>query len=186
MKIKKSIFTLLWMLLCSFIGLIVFSVTLVALNRDRNYSHSLSISTITEKDSCTFYASNEILELNKESEGIILYLETKPCAICSENAIMDIAHYMQDSLIIRNPILLFHPITDIDSIITMGYHERFDKYFKVVVTREDSIMIKNPWMSEFLGFYGIVTDSMSRVQYAGSLFDPEFLACCKRQFGKSD
>ena len=126
MRISKCFSILLWMLLCSFVGLFVFLFTLVALNRDRTYTHSSSIATITEKDSCTLYASNEILELRKGADGIFLYFETKPCAICSENAIMDITHFMQDSLIIKKPILLFHPTMEIDSSMAMRYHDRFD------------------------------------------------------------
>lgn len=114
---------------------------------------------------------------------MIFYIETEPCAICSEKNIMTVFNYIRDSCQYVNPIMVYHPIIEIDLDIINDYRSRFDDFMEVIVTREDSIMIKNPWMPKYLGFYGIVTDSACKVLYAGSLFKTDFLKCCKYHFG---
>ena len=187
MKTKKLFLSLLWMLLYSIVGLIVFSVVFVALGNRKKKALFSELPKITEVDNFFFDASNEILELSGETGSIIVYLETSACAVCAESAIGDIIQYIKDSVCSQTGhLLVFHPTMDIDSTTVSDYHEMFGRIFRVAVTQEDSIMIKNPWMPEYLGFYGIVKDSLNRVLYAGSLFDPDFLVCCKKQSGKTE
>jgi hypothetical protein len=185
MDFKKTLSNIVWAVFCAFVGLTLFVGTIVVLNKDKITS-SITITKVSEKDSCVFDASNDILGFCKDNGDLIVYIESKPCPSCTKSAMKNLIYFMQDSLTIQKPLFLFHPSSDVDSTVIKDYEIRFSEDFNVVVTREDSIMIKNPWMPNELGFYGIITDSLSRVQYAGWLFDPDFILACKKQFGIVD
>ena len=166
-------------------GLIVFVVTFIVLE-DLGKVNSVNAKTvILESDSC-YLDKPEGLSILDSCEGILLYVETEPCAACIESAIMQVVNSITDSCGIKRPLMIFHPVTKCDQKTINEYHKRFDERIGLIITVEDSIMIKNPWIPKYMGFYGIVTDSLSRVLYAGSLFDPDFLVCCKKQSGKTE
>lgn len=184
MNKKRCLASVLWLFIYLFVGVIVFLVASGFLKaRNTQTKDQLYLTGI---DSCMFDASSKILDLCQKADGIIIYLEVKACAVCSENAIKKLAMYLNDSIVTTKPLLVFHPIADIDSTIVADYHNRFDKYFDVVVCNDDSIMIKNPWLPKSLGFYGFLIDSDNRVSYAGSVLEPVFLSYCKRQLKKNN
>ena len=184
MNKKRCFASVVWMFIYLFVGVIVYLITSSFLN-SRN-SQTRDQLYLTGIDSCMFDASSNILDLCQKADGLVFYLEVKACAVCSENAIKKLAMYLHDSIVTTQPLLLFHPIVDIDSTIMADYHNRFDKYFDVVVCNDDSIMIKNPWLPKSLGFYGFLIDSDMRVLYAGSVFEPVFLSYCKGQLKNND
>ena len=184
MKLKKIICVIGNALVLAFLGVLFFVLTIMIIShRASNREEKLKV---TEEDGLYFDYSKTLLEPYVGNGGIIIYVETEPCASCSEGAIMDVVYSIQDSCLDIKPILVYHPIEEIDSGIIKDYYKKFEKNTKVFVSRSDSIMIKNPWMPHFLGFYGIVTDSLNKVCYAGILFDEDFIRCCKNHFGKKD
>ena len=163
-------------------GLVVFILTALLLYRKDFANGAARYTTISEADSCYLEYSRV---LRKSGEGIILlYVETKPCAKCSESIILSTVSSIYDAVSGIEPIMLYHIAENFDSSAVEDYYDRFAQHIDLIVSSEDSIMIRNPWMPQNLGFYGIVTDSLDRVWYAGSLLDQEFLACCSRLFGK--
>ena len=181
MNKKKLLSTLLWALLYSIVGLSCFCGVTLLLNRKNVSAKTLQLPYVSVKDSCMLKASDGLLDLSREAKGIIVYVEAGSCATCTDNAIKEVAQYMRDSVGITKPMLLYHPPVEIDSSLVRDYHNHFDEYFRVIVSDQDSLMIKNPWMPEYLGIYGIVTDSLDRVLFAGSLFDKRFMDCCIKQ-----
>lgn len=178
MQIKYLIKILLRVMLYLIFGLAIFILTILFLrNQKENESNKLLVAT--KEDGLVFDASNDILNHLQNNGRLIVYLETRPCASCSSKAMNDWIGFFQDASEIEKPLLVFHPIIDIDSTIVYDYHFWFDDYFDVVITNRDSIMIKNPWMPERLGFYGILTDSLNNIVYAGSLFDDRLFAIMK-------
>ncbi len=180
-KSNKFFSSLLTMLLYSAVGVGCFCGATLVLNRHKSGKMPVQLPYVSVKDSCMLNASDGLLELSREAKGIIVYVEAGTCAACSENAIKEVAQYMHDSVGTSRPMLLYHPPVEIDSSLVKDYHNHFDDYFRVVITSDDSLMIKNPWMPEYLGIYGIVTDSLDRVLFAGSLFDKRFMDCCIKQ-----
>jgi len=165
-------------------GFFVFFLTSFFLYKKNYTKGSFHYSTIGEADSCILEYPDYLF---KTGNGVILmYIETKACAKCSESIILNTVNSLKDSKLIVEPVLLFHPSEKTDSVKINDYYDIFAEHVKTVVTYDDSIMINNSWLPDNFGFYGIVTDSLNMVQYAGSLFDPGFLACCKRQFGKRE
>lgn len=181
MKINKPLKMLFTMLLYSLVGVVCFCGVTFFLNRNKLGKQQIQLPYVSVRDSCVLNVSDGLLELSREAKGIIVYVEAGTCAACSENAIKEVAQYMHDSVGTSRPMLLYHPPVEIDSGLVKDYHNHFDDYFRVVITSEDSLMIKNPWMPEYLGIYGIVTDSLDRVLFAGSLFDKRFMDCCIKQ-----
>ena len=181
MKINKPFQSILTMLLYSLVGVVCFCGVTLFLNRNKLGKQQIQLPYVSVRDSCVLNVSDGLLELSREAKGIIVYVEAGTCAACSENAIKEVAQYMHDSVGTSRPMLLYHPPVDIDSSLVKDYHNHFDDYFRVVVSAQDSLMIKNPWMPEYLGIYGIVTDSLDRVLFAGSLFDRRFMDCCIKQ-----
>ena len=181
MKKRKLLSTLLWAFLYFIVGVTCFCGVTLLLNRKNVSAQTLQLPYVSVKDSCMLNASDGLLDLSREAKGIIVYVEAGSCATCTENAIKEVAQYMHDSVGITKPMLLYHPPVEIDSSLVKDYHNHFDDYFRVVVSDQDSLMIKNPWMPEYLGIYGIVTDSLDRVLFAGSLFDKRFMNCCIKQ-----
>ena len=166
------------------LGLVVFIITSLLLYRKEFANDAVRYNTISESDSCYLEYPDT---LRKSGEGIILlYVETKPCAKCSESIILSTVSSIYDAVSGIEPIMLYHIAENYDSSAVEDYYDRFARHIDLIVSGEDSIMIRNPWMPQNLGFYGIVTDSLDRVQYAGSLFDQEFVACCSRLFGKEN
>lgn len=180
-KTNKFFSSLLTMLLYSAVGVVCFWGVTLFLNRGKLSKKPTQLPYVSVKDSCRFDVSDGLLELSREANGIIVYVEAGSCAACAENAIKEVAQYMQDSVVTTKPMLLYHPPVEINPSLVKDYHNHFDNYFRVVVSSDDSIMIKNPWMPEYLGIYGIVTDSLDRVLFAGSLFDRRFMDCCIKQ-----
>ena len=165
-------------------GLFVFVGTSFLLSNKNAGSNAIAGPLmVLEEDSCYMDYSSDLKTIIGGGR-IVLYAETEPCAVCSERAIMNVVYAILDSCSIDRPVMVYHPVEEIDLSVINEYHKKFDKYLRVVVSREDSIMIKNSWMPEYLGFYGIITDSENRVLYAGSLFDDRFLECCYKEFGK--
>lgn len=165
-------------------GLIVFVGTTLFLGSKNSVGSAIAGPLmVLEKDSCYMDYSNDLKTIIG-GERIVIYAETEPCAACSERAIMNIVYSIIDSCSVERPVMVYHPIEEVDLKVINEYHKKFDEYLKVFVTSEDSIMLKNSWMPEYLGFYGIVTDTSRRVLYAGSLFDDKFLECCFREFCK--
>ena len=181
MKINKPFQSILTMLLYSLVGVVCFCGVTLFLNRNKLGKQQIQLPYVSVRDSCVLNVSDGLLELSREAKGIIVYVEAGTCAACSENAIKEVAQYMHDSVGTSRPMLLYHPPVEIDSSLVKDYHNHFDDYFRVVVSAQDSLMIKNPWMPEYLGIYGIVTDSLDRVLFAGSLFDRRFMDCCIKQ-----
>ena len=181
MKINKPFQSILTMLLYSLVGVVCFCGVTLFLNRNKLGKQQIQLPYVSVRDSCVLNVSDGLLELSREAKGIIVYVEAGTCAACSENAIKEVAQYMHDSVATSRPMLLYHPPVEIDSSLVKDYHNHFDDYFRVVVSAQDSLMIKNPWMPEYLGIYGIVTDSLDRVLFAGSLFDKRFMDCCIKQ-----
>ena len=181
MKINKPFQSILTMLLYSLVGVVCFCGVTLFLNRNKLGKQQIQLPYVSVRDSCVLNVSDGLLELSREAKGIIVYVEAGTCAACSENAIKEVAQYMHDSVVTTKPMLLYHPPVEIDSSLVKDYHNHFDDYFRVVVSAQDSLMIKNPWMPEYLGIYGIVTDSLDRVLFAGSLFDRRFMDCCIKQ-----
>ena len=181
MKINKPFQSILTMLLYSLVGVVCFCGVTLFLNRNKLGKQQIQLPYVSVRDSCVLNVSDGLLELSREAKGIIVYVEAGTCAACSENAIKEVAQYMHDSVGTSRPMLLYHPPVEIDSSLVKDYHNHFDDYFRVVVSAQDSLMIKNPWMPEYLGIYGIVTDSLDRVLFAGSLFDKRFMDCCIKQ-----
>lgn len=166
------------MLLNSLVGVVCFCGATLLLNRNKLSKQHIQLPYVSVKDSCVLNASDGLLELSREAKGIIVYVEAGSCAVCTENAIKEVAQYMRDSVGTSRPVLLYHPPVEIDSNLVKDYHNHFDDYFRLVVSDQDSLMIKNPWMPKYLGIYGIITDSLDRVLFAGSLFDKRFTDCC--------
>jgi len=167
--------------LCAVIGVVVFVFTTVLLYRKNMSKGSVSFVPISESDSCYLKYPKD---LRNSKEGmLLLYVETKPCARCSESIVLNMVNSIKEAGLTVDPIMLFHPVAVNDSTQINEYYLRFDEHINLMVSNEDSIMIKNPWMQEGLGFYGIVTDSTDMVRFAGSFLDPGFLPCCIRQFG---
>ena len=163
-------------------GLFVFVLSTLLLNR-RNYAdRAIRFWSISERDGCRLDYPDE-LKISKEG-SILLYVETKPCANCSESIIMNIVNSLKKAELRVEPVMLFHPVSVVDSSRIDDYYGKYAEHINLVVSCEDSIMIKNPWMQEGFGFYGIVTDSTDMVKFAGSFLDPGFLACCNKEFGK--
>lgn len=182
MKAKSLFLGLAKTLMLVFYCLVVFIGTTLLLSNKRSVSRTMAQPLwILERDSCYMDYSN-YLRNHLEGERIIIYAETEPCAACAERSIMNVVFSVLDSCSVKRPILVYHPTGEINTEVMDVYHNKFDKYLRVFVTTEDSIMDKNSWMPKYLGFYGIVTDSLSRVLYAGSLFDDRFLKCCYREF----
>lgn len=184
MKLKKIICAIGNVLILFFFGVFIFVATILLINN--RTSNDRRKNKVTEEDGLFLDYSKTLLEPYIGNGGIIIYVETEPCASCSEGAIMSAVYSIQDSCVDINPTLIYHPVEEIDSGIIREYYKKFGKSTKVIVSRSDSIMIKNPWMPRFLGFYGIVTDSLNQVCYAGLLFDEDFIRCCKNRFGKKD
>ena len=180
-KTNKFFSSLLTMLLYSAVGVVCFCGVTLFLNRGKLDKKPTQLPYVSVKDSCRFDVSDGLLEISREAKGIIVYVEAGSCAACAESAIKEVAQYMHDSVVTTKPMLLYHPPVEIDSSLVKDYHNHFDDYFRVVVSAQDSLMIKNPWMPEYLGIYGIVTDSLDRVLFAGSLFDRRFMDCCIKQ-----
>lgn len=184
MTLKKVLSTIVRIVFFIFFGLLVFVVTTLVLSSNNRVGSTFAEPhMVTEEDSCYMGYSNNLRGL-LEGKGVFLYVETEPCAACSERAIMNVVYSLLDSCSVERPVMIYHPIEEIDLKMIDEYHKRFDRYLRVVVSREDSIMIKNSWIPKYLGFYGIVSDSLNRVLYAGSLFDNRFLECCYKEFGK--
>lgn len=181
MKINKPFQSILTMLIYSLVGVVCFCGVTLFLKRNKLGKQQIQLPYVSVRDSCVLNVSDGLLELSREAKGIIVYVEAGTCAACSENAIKEVAQYMHDSVGTSRPMLLYHPPVEIDSSLVKDYHNHFDDYFRVVVSAQDSLMIKNPWMPEYLGIYGIVTDSLDRVLFAGSLFDRRFMDCCIKQ-----
>ena len=184
MVFKKTLSTIIWTLLLILFGIIVFVITSFLLDEKSSGSNVNAESLmIQEKDSCYMVLSKE-MKKRFDGKGVFLYAETEPCAACSERAIMNVVYPILDSCSVEHLVMVYHPIEE-RSIKEMNEdHLRFEKYLDVLVSREDSIMTMNPWMPKYLGFYGIITDSVNRVLYAGSLFDKRFLESCYREFKK--
>lgn len=184
MRIKKTLSAIVRTLLLILFGILVFIVTSLLLS-DKSSGGNVNAESrmIQEKDSCYIVFSKEMKKLF-DGKSVFLYAETEPCAACSERAIMSVVYPILDSCSVEHLVMVYHPIEEISIKEINEYHLRFKKYLDVVVSREDSIMTMNPWMPKYLGFYGIITDSINRVLYAGSLFDKRFLESCYREFKK--
>jgi hypothetical protein len=165
-------------------GLFVFVVTFLFLFRKSYANGSVGYVAISEKDSCYLEFPDEFR--NSKDGVILLYVATKPCAICSESIIMNMVNSLNEAGLTVEPTMLYHPLEVSDSSQIETYFDKFARHVNLVVSYEDSIMIKNPWMQEGFGFYGIVTDSTDMVKFAGSFLDPGFLACCNKEFGKKN
>lgn len=162
-------------------GLFVFILTTLVLYRKGNAKSAVRYDRITEKDSCYLKYPGR---LRDSREGmILLYVDTKPCAKCSESFIVNMVDSIRNAGLRVEPVMYYHPVAISDMNQVDEYYSRFADYIRIVIGVEDSIMSYNPWMQSGLGFYGIVTDSVDRVKFAGSMLDPGFLACCSREFG---
>ena len=180
-KFKSFLKCVLGMTLCAVVGVVVFVFTTVLLYRKNLSKSAVSYAPISESDSCYLKYPKD---LRSSEEGmLLLYVETMPCARCSESVVMNVVNSIKEAGLTVEPIMLFHPAAINDSTQIDDYFLKFDRHIKLVVSQEDSIMIKNPWMQEGFGFYGIVTDSTDMVRFAGSFLDPGFLPCCIKQFG---
>ena len=181
-RLNKLISVLFNTILILLFGVLVYAITSLILNKSVQKLTAYQKRFILEEDSCFIKYSEKLDMIDSISGDIILYLETEPCATCSEQAIMNVVYSIIDSCQIK-PMLLYHPIEAIDSQKINDYYSRFDKKMRVLVSMDDSIMIKNNWMPKFLGYYGIVIDSSGLVCYAGTLFDDRFLKSCIKHFG---
>lgn len=180
MRIRSIISFALKVISLGLFGLLVFVVTVVLLY-NKTSKKGYDKLRYTEQDSCVFLYE-DILINEKHNSSVYVYLETNPCASCSEKAILDVAYYLQDIEAGVKPYLIFHPLVDIESDVVEDYHNRYDDTFNVLVTENNIIRELNPWLPERLGFYGIVTDSTGYVKYAGFLFDSDFFSCCSELF----
>lgn len=163
-------------------GLLVFALTTLFLSNKSNNKGEVSYYTINDKDGFVLEYPDM---LHRSNDGmVLLYVETKPCAKCSESLILNMVKSIKEAGLSVEPIMVYHLEEGSDTGVINDYYDHFADYIDLVVSPEDSIRIRNPWIPQGLGFYGIVTDSMNNVQYAGSLFDKAFMACCSKQFGK--
>lgn len=180
-KIASFFKCLLGMTLCAVIGIVVFVFTTLLLYRKNLSNSAVSYRPISESDSCYLKYPKE---LRNSKEGmLLLYVETMPCVRCSETIVLNVVNAINEAGLTVEPIMLFHPAAINDSVQINDYFIKFDQHINLVVSCEDSITIKNPWLPEGFGFYGIVTDSTDMVKFAGSFLDPGFLACCNKEFG---
>ena len=163
-------------------GLIVFALTTLFLNMKSNVRGEAGYFTINDEDG---YVLDYPDVLRRSNDGmVLLYVETKPCAKCSESLILNMVKTIKEAGLSVEPIMVYHLEEGFDKDVINDYNDCFADHIDLIVSPEDSIRIRNPWIPQGLGFYGIVTDSLNIVQYAGSLFDKAFMACCSRQFGK--
>ena len=106
MKTNKFFSVLLTMLLYSAVGVGCFCGVTLLLNKHKVNAKAMQLPYVSVKDSCTLKASDGLLELSREAKGIIVYVEAGSCAVCTENAIKEVAQYMHDSVGISKPMLL--------------------------------------------------------------------------------
>lgn len=161
-------------------GLLVFSITIIALI-SRNELQMISNSKISRNDSCIFKMPNSISTGKIVADEVIFYIESESCTSCAANVITSVLSYTQDSVIRKKPILIIRPQKDIDSAEVDDYKLRFEDKFDLIVSNDDSLRILNPWLPKYLGYYGITTDSLGFVSYAGFLFDSVFINSLSRE-----
>ncbi len=163
------------------LGLVVFALTTVFLNRRSIRNDMPRYTVIKETDSCYFDCPDSLF--NSKDGLILFYVDTKPCAKCSESIILNTVKSIRKAGLSVEPTMVYHMSENYDMDEVNDYYDRYAGFIDLVVSDEDSIMIRNPWLPHGLAFYGIVTDSLNNVKYAGSLADEAFLACCNSQFG---
>ena len=183
--IKRSLFkSFLGALMYVLFGLLVFVLTTLLLHKKSEAKGEVSFYTINDDAG---YVLEYPDRLRISDEGLLLlYVETKPCAKCSESLILNMVQTIKEAGLSVEPMMVYHLEEDSDTGVINDYYDRFADYIDLVVSCDDSIRIRNPWIPRGLGFYGIVTDSMDRVKFAGSMLDSGFLACCSREFGNSE
>ena len=145
-------------------GLLVYMVTTLFLRKRGNEGSAVRYDRITEKDSC-YLVYPERLRSSKDGM-ILMYVETRPCAKCSESFIVNMVDSIRNAGLRVEPVMYYHPVAVSDMSQVDEYYSRFADDIKLVVSVEDSIMGNNPWIQSGLGFYGIVTDSMDMVKFA--------------------
>ena len=175
----RLLLILLRTVLLLFFGLLVFFVTIIFLNSN-NEPQMISNLKIEKNDSCIFKMPSRISTGKMVTDEVIFYIESESCSSCAESAITSVLSYTQDSVIEKKPILIIHPMIDIDSTVLNDYKLRFEDKFNLLVSNDDSLRILNPWLPNNLGYYGITTDSLGFVCYAGFLFDKDFIKSCSR------
>lgn len=181
MIIRRFLIGFLSVVFYAVFGIIVFTLAALLLIRKDIREIPQKSVMVTAADSCLFDASNQIMGLCKGS-GVMIYLETQSCASCTEKALKPITDFLTDSIGLEKPVLVYHINPNVDSKGTELYHEWFDDRYNVIVSSDDSIRIKNGWMTWSDGVLGIVTDSLNRVQYGGFLYADQFFETCKNFF----
>ena len=179
MSMIRVILVLFRMVLYLLFGLLVFFIAIIVLNYNEE-PQMISNLKIDENDSCIFKLPNSISTREIYTDEIIFFIEAESCSSCSANAITRVLSYTQDSLIGKKPILIIHPMMDNDSNVVNDFKIRFEENYRLIVSNDDSVRILNPWLPNSLGYYGITTDSLGFVSYAGFLFDNDFIKSCSR------
>lgn len=162
-------------------GFFVFILTSLLLYRKGYAKSGARYARITERDSFRLEYPQDMLDF--ANGGVLLYVDTQPCAKCSQSVILSTLDSFNEAGLSIDPVMLYHTFDSYDPDQVNDYRVRFGQHVDLVISTQDSIMIKNPWLQDGIGFYGIVTDSLDRVLFAGSMLDPEFLICSSRQFG---
>lgn len=181
MFILRFITGLLSVVLYALFGIIVFTIAALLLVRKEIKEIPPKPVMVTAADSCLFDASAPIMDLY-QGGGVMVYLETRSCASCTEKALKPVTDFLIDSIGLEKPVLVYHVKSDSDLTIIDEYHEWFDDKYNVIVSYDDSINIKNDWITWRIGLIGIVTDSLNRVQYGGFLYADQFFETCKNFF----
>lgn len=178
LKILKSFLSV---VLYAMFGIIVFAITALLLKKNDLRKEPQKSTMVTAADSCLFAASTQIMDLCKGG-GVMVYLETRSCASCTEKALKPITDFLIDSIGFEKPVLVYHINPNEDPKGVELYHEWFDDSYKVIVSSDDSIRIKNDWMMFSTGVLGFVTDSLNRVEYGGFIYSDKFFETCKNHF----
>lgn len=162
-------------------GFLIFTVsTFLLVQKDISERQQKPVM-VTAADSCSFDASTQIMDLC-QGGGVMVYLESQSCASCTSKALKPITDFLIDSIGLEKPVLVYHMKSDSDLTKIEEYHEWFDDNYNVIVSSDDSIKIKNDWITWRNGLLGIVIDSLNRVEYGGFLYAPLFFESCKNHF----
>lgn len=149
----------------------VFVFALIILSCKENPTNEIGIS----KDN--YFLSTQSLYqdlISDNKTNVIIYIEGDICASCHVNKIMFILSYMQDSICVDKPIMIFHPYNNSQDMNNL-FEKYYGDYCNLIISTNDSIRLKNQWMKPNLNFYGIIINDKNEIIHSCFLFDENFL-----------